>query len=41
MEENKEIEVSQIHTVCRDCVFARYDGKDPVAWDRTFGCQCS
>jgi hypothetical protein len=29
MEENKEIEVSQIHTVCRDCVFARYDGKDP------------
>jgi hypothetical protein len=29
MKENQEIEVSQIHTVCRDCVFARYDGKDP------------
>jgi len=29
MEDNGDIEVSQIHTVCRDCVFARYDGEDP------------
>jgi hypothetical protein len=29
MEENQEIEVSQIHTVCRDCVFAKYDGENP------------
>ncbi len=25
MEDNGDIEVSQIHTVCRDCVFSRYD----------------
>jgi len=29
MEDNGQIEVSQVHTVCRDCVFARYDGEEP------------